>query len=198
MKIQDGTGGGDWAGVDSTNHLLTVGHSDTLEQRAIEGGQAWSINTGTIELTNAATENAMLYLKNTSQSSNIICKVWIWLFGHSTGASTDWEMQTLYGSAMTGTIISDANAPREITNKFIGSAKLLDADVFAASASGKTIADETGILVSTLRGSASLSPEFIAVPTVIAPGQEVCMTVNTPTGNSSMTVQAIMDVYVPI
>jgi len=69
MIIEDGTGSGNKGLVDSNNQVHTFSISETKNQKAVEEGNAYNINTGWIGLT-AATESAVLYFKNDESPVN--------------------------------------------------------------------------------------------------------------------------------
>ena len=65
MIIEDGTGNGYKAKVDSQNRLRTLAISEGFNVDAASNGENFNINTGVMNLT-SANESAVAYFKNKS------------------------------------------------------------------------------------------------------------------------------------
>ncbi len=130
-QIEDGTGKGTKAAVDTENRLLTkaIMNCDCKDVSQTTA-QSYEFATGAFLAPTTTAEHAVFYLKNTSSTKHLhiheirtcgsVIQQWI-LYKNDTG----------------GTVVSDANAGVEINHNF-ASSNTADADVFAASAAGKT------------------------------------------------------------
>lgn len=180
--IQDGTGTGKVAKVDMQNRLQTkaVTRPEAV-QVSEDDAQAYEFATGAfITLANDTNEHAIFYLKNTSSTKHLhiddirTCGTAVtkWLF---------------YKNDTGGDLISDANAGTEVNLNF-SSAQVAEADVWAASASGKTRSggaifsqhiDGVGHSNVEFKGSLILGTnDSITVTATLesaAAGQEVCV-----------------------
>jgi hypothetical protein len=130
-QLEDGTGGGYRAAVDIDNRLLTKAITNCdCKDVSQTTAQSYEFATGAFLAPTTTDEHAIFYLKNTSSTKHLhiheirtcgsVIQQWI-LYKNDTG----------------GTIVSDANAGVEINHNF-ASSNTADADVFAASAAGKT------------------------------------------------------------
>lgn len=131
MRIVDGTGRGYQAEVDIKNRLRTkaIVNCDCKDNSLLDA-QSYEFATGAFIAPTTTAEHAIIYLKNTSSTKRLhiheirncgsVVQKWI-LYKNDTG----------------GTIISDANAGTEINHNF-SSSNVAEADVWAASAAGKT------------------------------------------------------------
>ena len=64
-QIEDGTGKGFSGQVFSDNHFATAGRTIDSSHAEAFAGRAFNFNTGNISLTTTASENGLLYAKNT-------------------------------------------------------------------------------------------------------------------------------------
>ena len=69
--IEDGTGTGKQAKVNSVNRLVTQATSTSSALQATIDGNAWNINTGDVTLTSNAVA-ACMYFKNTSETLDFV------------------------------------------------------------------------------------------------------------------------------
>lgn len=130
-QIQDGTGTGNQAKVDANNrqHVFAYTRCDCADA-AIRLGLAYEFATGAFVAPTTTAEHAVFYLKNTSATLALLIET-IRTCG---SVAQQW---TLYKNDDGGTIISDANAGVEENLNF-QSTNVADADVWTASAAGKT------------------------------------------------------------
>ncbi len=130
--IRDGTGQGYLAKVDENNRLeaYVIDRCDCTDN-SVRLGESYEFATGTfVTLANDTNEHGIIYLKNTSTTKRLM----IHELRTCGTATAKWIM---YKNDTGGTLISDANAGTEINHNF-SSPHVADADVWAASASGKT------------------------------------------------------------
>lgn len=106
-RIEDGTGFGYAAGVDSTNRLAVA--ASVVEEERASGlmGEAWAIGTGLLSYTGVSNA-AILYIRNNATRDLIIDRFRVML-GTVTGGAGDWLL-TIARNPSAGTIITNASA----------------------------------------------------------------------------------------
>jgi hypothetical protein len=132
FHIEDGTGSGNSAKVNDNNRLETYsfGRSDAADN-SIRSEQSYEFASGAfVTLATDVNEHAIFYLKNTSTTKSL-------LVGSIRACGTAPVLWTMYKNDTGGDLISDANAGTEANHNF-RSTNVADADVWAASGSGKT------------------------------------------------------------
>ncbi len=131
VQLQDGTGSGVSATVDPNKRVVAFAYTRCdCSDNAIRLGQAFEFATGLFVAPTAATEHAIFYLKNTSPTMALL----IHTIRTCGSAVQRW---IAYKNDGGGTLISDAN-PGVEENLNFRSTNVAAADVFAASAAGKT------------------------------------------------------------
>lgn len=128
--IRDGSGKAFLAKVTQNNRLTTESVVIGAENDAIRIGDGWQIASGPVAFT-AATQSAILYVKNTSPSRALILDRAVLILGSATGAGAgaDWTFRTIRNPEASGTLVTNAVAAG-ISNSNHGSVKTPDADVF--------------------------------------------------------------------
>lgn len=131
FKKQDGTGSGYHQKVDKygRDHSFSITRCDCADN-AIRLGQAYEFATGAFVAPTTTAEHAVFYLKNTSATLALLIET------IRTCGSVN-QQWILYKNDTGGDIISDANAGVEENLNF-HSPNVADADVWTASAAGKT------------------------------------------------------------
>lgn len=131
LQIQDGTGRGYQAKVDANNRLETFSYTRCdCADNAIRLGEAYEFATGAFVGPTTTAEHAVFHLKNTSSTKALLVHT-------IRTCGTVAQKWILYKNDTGGTIVSDANAGVEENLNF-RSTNAADADVFTASAAGKT------------------------------------------------------------
>lgn len=131
MIIQDGTGTGYQAKVDANNRLATLAYTRTaIADNAIRSGLAFEFATGAFLAPTTTAEHALFYLKNTSPTKSL-------LIATIRSCGSVLQQWRLYKNDTGGTIVSDENAGVQENLNF-RSTNVAEADVFTASAAGKT------------------------------------------------------------
>ncbi len=185
--IKDGATG-NITKVDSRQRLHTDALTKTSSENETEVGNAYNINTGTINLT-TATVSAILYLKNNEDQDLVIKKIF-YIIGTSTGGSGDMDITALRNPTA-GTIVSGATAVDININRNFGSSKTLIIDVFQG-AEGNTFTDGNSAL-GTLQGDAQVN--VVEPGTIVLPkGSSIGFNITPQTGNTSMDVQIALEV----
>lgn len=177
FQIQDGTGKGYVAGVDSKNRLITSTINETTFQHASEQGDAFFLGTPSITLTNAA-ESAVFFIENNEDQPLIIGEFFI-TADATTGGTPNMFKVSWYKNPtnISGTLSSSLN-------QNFGSSNELDATIrFGAQGAGVS----GGTLVATLSFPIGQFNKLEA-NLVLEKGSSFAITVTPPTGNTSMPV----------
>ena len=181
--IQDGTGSGYRAEVDSKNRLHTLSVTESGSTEAALNGDLYNINTENIELTSDGA-SSLLYMKNTDTVPWVMTRVF-YNAGPSTGGSGDFLAEVI-ANPTTGTLISGASSTTPHNLNF-GSTESLSALAYKG-AEGTTITDGT-VRISTII-PASGTRVLIAFDSVILEaGSSFAVRITPQTGNTSMNIQ---------
>jgi len=186
-QIKDGTGTGMFAKVDSDNRLHTDGISESKLQEALQQGKTWNIGTGFVTLT-SANASGLMYLKNTGDK-NLNVGLYVFLLKASTGGSGQGLVEILRNPTA-GTVVSDAAAVTP-TNMHFGKTDVPDALIYSGG-EAKTLTGQDDILRSLTTAANRL---LLGISTIIPKGKSVGLRLTPPTGNSSMEVECVMEVY---
>lgn len=189
-KIEDGIGRGYLVGIDSTNRIET--HTATVDEErlgAIEG-DSFQIGSAIVAFT-AATESAILYVKNTSSKNLIIERLRLHL-GTVTGGTGDWTLATVRNPTA-GTIISNATAA-SVVNINHGSSRE-PIGLFYRGVQGSTFTDGT-VTAFPVKSSGDgniLMPLGRILPT----GASMGIRLTPPTGTTAANAVALLRAYYP-
>lgn len=188
FHIEDGTGSGKAAKVNTDNQLEVRSVTQSSFERATSGGNSFNINTGLITLTSAG-ESGILYVKNTSSTKNIRVDGVVVILGPSTGgATTDTTHIRFYKNPTTGTLISGASAVSDESNRNFGSGITLEADSYKG-AEGNTITDGTTHIQSLVSPGNRV---FFSIDEVLQPGNSTAVSYEPPDSNTSMKCMAAL------
>ena len=190
-QIQDGTGRGYAAKVNSENRLLTQTVNLIAEENASLAGLAYNINTGIVTLTNGATKNAIMYVKNNEDHDMIIAQL-IYQTGASAGGSGN-VLVDVIRNPTTGTIISGASAVEISANRNFGSSRVLAVTAYKGT-TGSTITDGTKFF-ETIMSTATQRIGIDARGIILPKGSSIGINITTPTGNTSMAVEFVVACY---
>jgi len=189
-QVQDGTGKGYLAKVDSDNRLYTKSVVSTEQEHESSNGLAYNINTGIITLTNA-TKTPVLYLKNNEEFDLIIDTV-LYMTGASTGGSGN-VLVEIVRNPTAGTIVSGASDVEMNVNRNFGSTRSLSANAYKG-ATGNTLTDGVKFIESIL--STATQRVAVSVGAVIIPkGSSMAIQITPPTGNTSMATEWAISCY---
>ena len=104
-KIEDGTGRGFVAKVDSANRLVVSADQINEERTATALGEAWAFGSSLVSFT-SSTASGVLYLRNTSERDMVVDRFRLML-GTVTGGTGDWLFRFVRNPTG-GTLISNA------------------------------------------------------------------------------------------
>lgn len=176
-KIQDATGRGFEAGVDSTNRLLTEAINVAVREEAVLQGASFEI--GALATVTVDTEIGLLRVRNNGDRTLIIDR-----FEFSGTASTGGVGDTLLLTLYSGSSMANGTASSAVNANF-ASALQLEADVEAGNGSTSTVSGGTPF------GSSYIRFEGQAIfngPWAIPRGSSFVMTATPPAGNTSMSL----------
>jgi hypothetical protein len=176
--IQDGTGKGFNAGIDSTNRILTRTVNETIFESSAEEGEAYFIGTPLITLTNAAASG--IFLITNTEDYDIIFHNFFFV-AESTNATVQMFRASWYKDA---TALSSPTAIVPLNQNF-GSSKTLSVTA-VSGVQGSTFTG--GSLVAQLSFPIGQFNEFEA-ELVLPKGSTLGIAITPPTGNTSMPVQ---------
>jgi hypothetical protein len=183
----DGTGTSNTAQVDERNRLRC---RSVITEEATSRGKdevAFNLNTGELTLT-TADESAVMYFYNNESKAFHITALAVGL-GPSTGGTSGEPAKIKLVSEVTGgTIKSDASAVAINANRLVGSATSLTANVYKGG-QGKTA---TGGSDSALFYQTPSGRLFANFTWFVPKGKAIAITVEPPTGNTSMTCYAAL------
>ena len=181
--IQDGTGTGYRAKVNSSNRLTVDSIETTAESLASSMGDSFNVSNDIVEITSDA-QTALIHINNTNSEDWIITRVYFH-FGGSTGGVGSGEF-CMVKNATAGTLISGGATVTPVNANF-ASAKLLVGE-FLQGTDGSTVTDGTEFLRTIVPSftSRNIIP-FDSV--VIPPGASLSLQFKPPAGNTSLKAQ---------
>lgn len=190
VKIKDGSGTGTEAKVDK-NQRLRVGSVQVSEaHKANENGDAYNINTGPINLSDAA-DTPIIYFKN-NESRDYDLELVVIGLGASDGTAGEEIVITFIRNPTVGTIITSTPTNVDInSNRNYGSSNTLNADVFKG-ATGDTMTDGADhILVF------GFEPGRLSIPVdeVIPQGKSFGVKITPPPSSADMNVYVALVGY---
>jgi len=181
--IQDGTGSGSRAEVDTKNRLHTFSISESGATEAALDGNLYNVNTETLTLT-SGNASSLLYMKNTNDHPWVMTRLF-YNAGTSTGGTGDFLVE-LVANPTTGTLITGGTATTPHNLNF-GSSQVLTATALKGT-EGSTITDGT-VRVSTIIPSSG-TRVLIAFDSIVIPaGASFAVRVTPQSGNTSMDIQ---------
>lgn len=182
IEIEDGTGSGNRAQVDSDKRLHVNSVSRTQLEQAVLLAEAYNVSTGSISLT-TANESGLFYIKYTGSDPLVIKEILI-ILGDSDGTGNG--LVKIQKNPSDGTIISNAVLPSAVINRDFSSSNELDATIYKG-AEGDTI-NSGQVFAITSRDVFDDPITFDAAPIVLKKGNSLSVSYTPPTGNTSQTV----------
>jgi len=189
--IQDGTGKSYGAKVDIDGRLHVDSIGTDRESYSSQNGTSFNLNTGRITLTNSATTNAVMYVKN-NENYPLVLTNFFYQTGASTGGSGNIFVDIIRNPTA-GTIVSGAVAGEINVNRNFGSSRALDV-TFYKGATGNTFTDGS-IALESILPTATQRVAVSAGAITLPKGSSVGVLFTTPTGNTSMIVEFAIACY---
>ena len=177
--------------VDEDGRLTVKSVTQTFEERSVELGNAYNLNTGTIALTTDGA-SGLSYLKS-NEEKPIIIQSFIYLLGSNTGGSGDGQVTIIENPTGGNLLTSTAGTPK---NRNTGlQNKTIDVD-WRIGAEAKTISGGTTLIDSIF--ATSTGRQVVAVPTVLTKGSSVAVKYIPPSGTTAQNVQIAFAIYLDI
>jgi hypothetical protein len=188
LQIKDGKGSGKLAEVDHENRLKTRSVTRSEIAHSVDEGKAWNVGTDFIELTDDS-ESALLYLTNTG-AEELEVDLYIILTKPSTGGASEDGIVKIYRNPTAGTLLTSGTAITAVNMNFgtIGDPET----TILKGAQGYTVTASEGVLRSKVGADNRL---LLGVLTKLTRGAAVAVTYTPPTGNTSMEVEAVIELY---
>lgn len=180
MKLEDSTGTGNGAKVDSKNRLHVKSVSTTEPQEQTKQGNSFDIDSALIALT-SANPSGVFFIKN-NEDVDFVLETLFFNFGPSTGGAGVLLIEVLRNPTV-GTLIS-GGTDIEKRNRNFGSSSTLNADAKGgAEADTVTNGDRFFDILE------SPSKQFpIPVDITIPKGSSIAVRITPQTGNTAMNV----------
>jgi len=191
MILDDGTGSGFKAKVDSDKRLHTNTVSRNEVEQSIFLGNGYNINTGLVNITNAGVDNAVWYLKNDGADDVVIQEILI-ILGTTTGGTGDGTLK-VFRNPTAGTIVSGALPVEANVNRNFSSSNQLDVTTYKG-ATAATFTDGTTFGSTNRSGSAVIN--FTSTPFLLKKGNSVGITWAAATSNTAQTVRVATTAFV--
>ena len=191
QQIIDGTGKGNLVKVDSDHRLYTNSVTRPEVELAIFLGNGYNINTGLVNITNAAIDNAVFYLSNNGSEDVIVHEILI-ILGTSTGGTGDGTLK-VFRNPTGGTIIASALAVEANVNRNFASSNALQALAYKGATTETVTGGDT--LGSTNRSGAAVV-NFTSTPLVLKTGNSMGITWAAATGNTSQSIRVATTAFV--
>jgi len=186
-QLIDGRGTGYRAQINKENQIETFSVIRSELSSSLDHGKTWNLGTGYLTLTSANASD-VLYIKNTG-TIPLVIDLYVVLARASTGGSGDLLIDILRNPTG-GTVISDASLANAVNMNF-GSNEQPDA-LFYKGAEGKTLTGNDGVL----RSKTTADNRWLAgILTEIPKGASLGFRVTPPTGNTSMDLEVIVEIY---
>ena len=180
--LLDGTGKGYTAKIDEKGRLHVDSIATQREEAQSQRGFSFNINTGNITLTNGATANGVLYVKN-NEDSNLVLTNFFYNIGNSTGGTGNIYVDIIRNPTA-GTLISGATVVDVNINRNFGSSRQLDVTAYKG-ATGTTITDGADA-IKTILNTAAQRVAISAGAITLSKGSAIGIKFTTPTSNTSL------------
>ncbi len=180
--IQDGAGTGNTAKVTVENMLRASAVNTPIILHQVEKGLGFNINTGTLVLTDATADTAVLYLKNTDVNGIVITSVTISTAASTAGTSDTITLKQVGGFTAASDIIANGTAGVAV-NRNRGTSQRIFDGVVTIGGTGRSFTDE--VAAQQTLGIFTV-PRTFELTTIIPVGGEVGVTVSPPASNTSM------------
>lgn len=188
VRLKDGTGKDYVAKVTNENKLATKAVTESELHHAIDLGNGWNMESGYLTLT-SANASGVLYLKNTSTKIMHV-DLYVILTKASTGGAGGEVLVEVLRNPTGGTVISDASDANPVNMNF--SSSKTPSGVYYKGGEGKTFTGHDNAFVSKTTDDTRL---LLGVLTVLPQGSALGVRLTPPTGNTSMEVNTIVELY---
>lgn len=188
--IQDGTGKANSGKIGTDFRFWVDSLQKTTAENASISGDAYNVNTGSINLT-SANKSAVFYLKNTGVN-DLVFDSFFYLIGNSTGGSGDMII-TILRNPTTGTIVSNAVAPDINVNKNFGSFNTITGDAYKG-AEGYTFTNGDKYIESIFNQGSTRAVVGLGY-TTLPKGSSIGVEITPATGNTSVNIEVAASLF---
>ena len=190
--IEDGTGTGKQAKVNSRNRMVTQAVSTSSALQATIDGTAWNINTGDVTLTSNAVA-ACIYFKNTSETLDFVLPAFAIGLGNLSGTLTTPHTVTIIKNPTTGTIVSGAVDCDMIVNRDFAQSDTITGLAYKGG-QANTFTNGTDIAQFYMTGNGRL---FAGIDFVIPPAKSVGINIKLNATSGGSIYAALIGYYNP-
>ena len=188
--IKDGTGNGYIAQVDDENRLKVRAVQRSELAHSLDQGSTWNVGSGFLTLTNDA-QTPILYIKNTGSAALEIGLYVLLTKASANGDGSDGVVEILR-NPNAGTIVTDETSAYPVNMNF-GSANEISADTFIGGTGKTASGHEAG---QNLRSKVGAENRLVlGILTLLPKGASVCVAYTPPSGNTSMEVEAVVEIF---
>lgn len=191
-EIKDGTGTGKRAKVNNENRLETNAVSTEIDLHQVEDGLAFNINTGIITLTDAVADTAVLYFKNTDTNNVVVTSAVLSSAASTAGADNVLHWKQVGNFDASSDIIANGT-PGAAINRNTGVSRLFSGLV-TIGGTGRSFTNEAA--GQQAFGEFIGPPVQIALTNVIPVGGEFGVTIDPPSGNTSMRIMLSINFHI--
>jgi len=178
--------------VTPDGHAAVAARTESLAEAETVEGWGFVISTPVISLTNASTENALVWIKNTSENDTYLVTHIELALGNSTSGTGDGTAKILR-KPDAGTVVSDESAATS-SNRNFGQSKSLLGLFYAASAAGKTLTGGTVHETELLASPAGIH-ELLHESIALEPGSSFGVSWTTQASNSAQSAIVTVDIH---
>jgi hypothetical protein len=188
--IVDGKGTGSKAQVTDLNHLVTHSYTEPFKEFAVINGDAFNVNTGIINLTSDS-PTPVLYIHNSGDRDFVIPQI-TYILRASTGGSGDLRVN-VYKNITGGTIVSNAVDVEMKHSRNVALNQSPSGKLYKGATGDTRIGGEK--IIATITGSPS---RVVIEPgdTIIPKAKDICFEIIPPTGNTSMNIMCITELWI--
>lgn len=192
MQIENGRNG-NVAKVDKAGRLH--GYNITIDEdlQANQDGDAYSIETGLITLTNAV-DTPVLFIKNNDTKDLHIRTLTIGMGTPAGGTVTEPVIITIIQNPTVGTIVSNANDVNIISNRNFGAKKTLTINAFQG-VTGNTLTDGIDHLKILIP---AFDQRIGKIDEILPQGASIGFKIQPPTGNTSFLINFAVIAHVEL
>lgn len=188
ISIKDGSGKGYEARVTENQRLSTITVSESIAATHAFTGDAYNVNTGTINLT-SANKSALFYFKN-NEDQDIVITAFFYLLGNTDGTGD--TLVQIERNPTGGTLVSGGTSFSPVNRDF-GSKNTLTVDCLKG-AEASTLTGSDGVAVESIFSGVGRQTVSVGA-IVLRKGSSVGITVTPPASNTDMDVQIAMAIY---
>jgi len=184
MKIDDGSGKGYQAKVDSLNRIHTRAQVASENLGAAKDGEAYNIHSGSISFSAAG---SLIYLKN-NETQDLIIEGLVVALG--AGSVSDSPEISIYQDITGGDLLTDETAVTFVANRNYGSSRALVADTYMGKNAGTVTGTGSGLFYFT-----AASRNFAELNIILPKGSSIGIALDPKLTAGTMKAYAVLITY---